>query len=154
MWQLETRFARINDVAHFSLLMGTNTYILQTHTQRQYYEVQVVFGLYFEVLHCNIRSLLRGREDTLFFGKSTKFSVRHLSRRKQGTLRLVRRVLLWGPNHRRWRIDTDRSTRGAEKQQSNNSSPCITGTSTRTSTWFVSDRYLLIRSTAVRFGCM
>ena len=43
MWQLETRFARINDVAHFSLLMGTNTYILQTHTQRLYYEVQVVF---------------------------------------------------------------------------------------------------------------
>ena len=34
---------KINDVAHFSLLMETNTYILQTHTQRQYYEVQVVF---------------------------------------------------------------------------------------------------------------
>ena len=60
---------KINDVAHFSLSMGTNTYILQTHTQRQHYEVQVVFRLNFEVLHCNIRSILRGREDMLFLGK-------------------------------------------------------------------------------------
>ena len=144
---------KINDVAHFSLLMGTNTYILQTHTQRQYYEVQVVFWVYFEVLHRNIRSILRGREDTLFFGKSTKFSVGTSPAENRAPSGLSDACCCEDQI-----TDSGGSTqtgaRGAEKQQSNNSSPCITGTSTRTSTWFVSDRYLLIRSTAVLFGCM
>ena len=144
---------KINDVAHFSLFMGTNTYILQTHTHNGSTTKYSSFLGYTSKYSTAMYEVYSGEGRIRCFLGNVRSS-------PSGTSPAKNRAPS-GLSDARCCEDQITDSGGSTqeharrgKQQSNNSSPCITGTSTRTSTWFVSDRYLLIRSTAVLFGCM
>ena len=122
----------MSDICLF--LGNEDVHTANTYTQRQYYEVQVVFWVMLRSTPLQYTKYTPGKGGyVVFWEKHEVLRPAPLPPKTGHPQACPTRVV----------IDTDRSTRGAEKQQSNNSSPCITGTSTRTSTWFVSDRYLL-----------